>query len=278
MTRLPTIRPLLARDVAAAAAAVLRGGWGERSGFFEFAARDDACRPFLAEVEGEVIGTGVGTANGRVGWIGAIWVDARRRRQGIGEALTEAVIAALDALGCTTLVLVASDEGRPLYGRLGFELQTSYVIVEAIGVPGPADPGIRPFEPVDLTTVAALDAAVTGEGRGHLLEAVAGPSSVRCLTDADGRLRGFTCRAAWAGAATIAPDSADGVRLLEERRRTAERGRRVRAGLLAENLDGLERLATLGWREAWRAPRLARGAPIDWLPRAIWGQFSLAVG
>lgn len=278
MRTLPDIRPLLSPDATAAAAAVLRGGWGERQRFFEFAAGHDACHPVLAEIDGQVVGTGVGTANGRVGWIGAIWVDTRHRRRGLGRALTEAVIANLEGAGCTSLVLVASEEGRPLYERLGFAVQTAYVTVESAAAPFPADPAIRPFEATDLAGLIALDATATGEDRGHLLSLVAGPGSTRCLGDPGGGVRGFACRAPWSGAAAIAPDPADGVRLLEERRRTADPGHRVRAALLAENREGLERLATLGWREAWRAPRLVRGTPPDWLPTAIWGQFNLAVG
>ena len=49
-------------------------------------------------------------------------------------------------------------------------------------------------------------------------------------------------------------------------------------GVLAENASGLVRLAAAGWTEAWRAPRLVRGAPLAWQPDAIWGQFNHALG
>jgi hypothetical protein len=37
-------------------------------------------------------------------------------------------------------------------------------------------------------------------------------------------------------------------------------------------------LAADGWVEAWRAPRMQRGEPLMWEPRAIWGQISFAMG
>jgi hypothetical protein len=52
----------------------------------------------------------------------------------------------------------------------------------------------------------------------------------------------------------------------------------VGVGVLDENEAGIARLLAEGFREAWSAPRMARGAPIDWRPELIWGQFNHAVG
>ncbi|MCI0346181.1 MAG: GNAT family N-acetyltransferase, partial [Chloroflexi bacterium] len=106
------IRPMTASDVEQAAAMILRGEWGDRRVFLEFAMTQPECVPVVADDDGEIVGSGVGTANGAVGWIGAIFVDERVRRRGIGRALTDAVIAGLDQAGCRTLALVASEEGR----------------------------------------------------------------------------------------------------------------------------------------------------------------------
>src|SRR5919112_1228095 len=59
-----TIRPMTPDDVTAAAEIVLRGDWGDRRAFFEWAARHPEAHPFVAEREGGVVGTAVGTANG----------------------------------------------------------------------------------------------------------------------------------------------------------------------------------------------------------------------
>ena len=61
---------MLAADVAAAADAVRRGDWGDREAFLRFAASLANCRPILAERDGEIVGTGVTTVSGRVGWVG----------------------------------------------------------------------------------------------------------------------------------------------------------------------------------------------------------------
>jgi GNAT superfamily N-acetyltransferase len=284
----PTIRPMTPADVDPAAAAVLVGDWGDRTEFFRFATGSPGCRPFVAESGGTIVGTGVGAVNGAVGWVGTIFVAREARRHGLGLALTAAVTDALEAAGCRTLVLVATEQGRPLYERLGFEIQSTYHTLEAPGLsaedhpPAASDasggPTLRAFRAGDLDAMARLDTAATGEDRRHLLASFATPASARCLAAPDGTLRGFIVRAPWGGGATIAPDPDDAVRILQARRHAAGPDRLVRAGVLAENVVGLRRLGSIGWTEAWSAPRLARGVPLDWHPEAIWGQFSHALG
>jgi ribosomal protein S18 acetylase RimI-like enzyme len=287
----PTIRPMTTPDAEPAAALISSGGWGDRSGFFAHVARSAACRPLVAVLDGEIVGTGVGTVNGPVGWVGTIFVAPDARRRGLGRALTEAVIDRLEAAGCRTLLLVASAQGRPLYERLGFDVQTHYHTLEAPGLTsegatGAAPPTeaagqerrVRPFRSADLPALARLDRAATGEDREHLLRAFARPESALCLEDAAGEVHGFVVRASWGGGATIAGDPDDALLLLDARRRIAGADHRVRAGVLDENRDGLARLGERGWTEAWTAPRLIRGARLDWEPRAIWGQFNHALG
>jgi len=268
-------------DAGPAAAAVVAGGWGDRGSFFEFVARAQGCRPFVAEDRGTIVGTGVATINGPVGWVGTIFVSPEHRGHGLGMALTQAVAQALEAAGCRSLVLVATQQGRPMYERIGFAVQTAYRTVESPGLEDEAatDPRVRSYgTSADLEAMADLDRRATGEDRRHLLEAFATPDSARCLVRDDGSLGGFVVRAPWGGGATIAPDPDDAMAILDWRRRVAGPDRRVRAGVLAENVDGLRRLLELGWSEVWSAPRLIRGDPLAWQPTALWGQFNHALG
>ncbi len=274
------IRAMALGDVDGLTEAILADDWGDRRTWLEFVSTHPACRAVVAVgTEGRPFATAVATINGAVGWIGTVWVAPDRRRSGVGQALTEAVIEAADSAGCRTLVLVATDVGRPLYERLGFEVQTWYVTMEAQGLPpGPADPAIRAFRPEDLPATAILDTRATGEDRGHLLRAFATPTSARVLEREDASVAGFVVRAPWGGGATIAEDPADAMRLLHARRMATGPARHVRAGVVLDHQDGLTRLRSAGWTEAWRAPRLARGADLEWRPTAIWGQFNHALG
>jgi GNAT superfamily N-acetyltransferase len=274
---------MTAGDIPAATSAILADDWGDRRTWFEFVVAHPSCSAVVAEIDGEIVGTGVTTVNGPVAWIGTIWVASGWRRGGLGTALTAATIEAADAARARTLLLVATETGRPLYERVGFEIQTWYVTLEAGGLgsgPEPVigHPRLRAFDTADLASMAMLDRAATGEDRASLLSAFATAESARVLRGGDGGIDGFVVRAPWGGGATIAPAAVDALTILQARRVAAGPGRRVRAGLLAENADGLALLAAHGWTEAWRAPRLIHGDPLDWRPTHIWGQFNHALG
>jgi predicted N-acetyltransferase YhbS len=270
-------------DVDPVVASILADDWGDRRAWFEFALASPTCEAFVAEdADGRVVGTGVLTVHGQVGWIGTIWVSSAMRRRGLGLALTEATLAAGEIAGCATFLLVATESGRPLYERLGFEVQTWYRTMEApSGVNEPAtakrEPAPRAFRADDLDAIAALDRAATGEDRSGSLQRLATPDGTRVL-ERDGAVAGYVARAPWGGGATIAPRLDDAMAILHARRLRAEPGRRVRCGILAENEAGAEALLAAGWTEAWRAPRLIRGVALDWHPDHIWGQFNHAMG
>ena len=67
-------------------------------------------------------------------------------------------------------------------------------------------------------------------------------------------------------------------RLLDARLVAAGPTKVVRCGIVLENEAGAAALEAAGWTEAWRAPRLVRGEPLDWHPEMLWGQFNHAMG
>ena len=275
-----TVRPMLPADVAAAADAVRRGDWGDREAFFRFATGHPNCHPILAERDGEIVGTGVATVSGRVGWVGTIWVAPALRSRGLGRALTEAVIGELEGSGCRTLLLVATEAGRPVYERLGFEILTHDHALVASGrgtgrTLSAVDRSVRRFAIAeDLDAAAALDRWATGEDRRHILATCDG----WVVDGAPGEVTAFTVRSPFGGVATVARDAPDALRLLDLRRCEAGPEGRVRAGVLDGNAGGLERLVAEGWVEVWSGPRMIRGEPLAWTPTGIWSQFNHALG
>ncbi len=276
---LPRIRPMTPADVEPVVAAFIRADWGDRRLYLDFVTRHAETHPFVAEADGEIVGTGVLSVNGSVGWIGTIFVEPAWRRRGVGMALTQATIDTAESAGCRTLLLVATDAGRRLYEKIGFEVQTWYRILEAPGLGDhPIDPRTRRFVPADLDPMTELSAAATGEDRRHLLEAFASPETAISLVRDDGTLGGFVVRAPWGGGSTIAPRLDDAEAILHARRVGRDPEHRIRAGLVVENQAGLERLLATGWTDSWGAPRLIRGDALHWQPEAIWGQFNHALG
>jgi GNAT superfamily N-acetyltransferase len=232
----------------------------------------------VADEDGRVVGTGLATVNGRVGWVGAIFVAQDRRRIGLGSALSAAVIDELERQGCVTQVLIATDEGRPIYERLGFRIQTRYVLQQAPdGLAPPGDGSVRPYDVEDFKEIARLDRAATGEDRSAILKSFADPVTSRVATRSDGSIGGFVIRAPWGGRALIAGDPDVAVALLDDRRRNTP-DHRITIAVLESNVDGRARLADAGWTERPGGPRLLRGEPMLWRPDWIYGQFTGALG
>jgi predicted N-acetyltransferase YhbS len=281
-----TIRVMTAADVGPAAELLRRGNWGQRDEFFKYAVEQTFARPFVAERDGAVVGTGIASGHGPVGWVGTIFVDESERRRGLGGALTEAALDALAAMGCRTLVLVATDAGRPVYERLGFEVRTHYQTFEIEGLARPGDDAttptagwtIRPFNASDLDEAAALDAVATGEVRRQVLATVAGLEGGMVLRDAAGQIHGFVARAPWGGGATVASSQKAALAMLCARRLRAGPTAIVRAGTPTDNEAGMAALEATGWRPGYRAPRMELGPRVSWRPDMLWGQFNMAIG
>jgi hypothetical protein len=167
--------------------------------------------------------------------------------------------------------------GRPLYERLGFRQQTVYQTYRAPADPtASADPAIRALRPTDLSAIEAADRTATGEDRSALLAAIVEVGSGWLLAE-DGDVAGHVLRPPRGGGSTIAPDPAVALRLLAHRRRTTTAAV-ARCAILDENVEARRLLEEAGWVHSGSHPRLVRGDPLEWQPRAIWGQLNFALG
>ncbi len=277
--RVPNLRPMTPDDVDAATELILGNDWGVRREWLQFATTQPECHPMVADADGEIVATGVGTASGAVGWIGTIFIAPDRRGRGLGRAITQSIIDALEAAGCGSFVLVATREGRLLYERMGFAAQSQYHVLQAPGLPPADEPdGVRPFDAGDLEAIVALDHAGTGEDRSSPIRRLASHDTARVTADPTGSLDGFVIRAPWGGGATVATSPEAALRIVTARRRAAGPEGRVRVGILDENAEGLSCLTEVGFRLTWSAPRMLRGEQPPWRPDWIWGQFNHAMG
>ncbi|MFC8716561.1 GNAT family N-acetyltransferase [Kitasatospora sp. NPDC057198] len=72
------------------------------------------------------------------GRVHTVVTDPRHRRRGLGEAVTRALVVALQDRGCSSVELIATDEGLPLYRKLGFDPATHYLTLRQPLAAGPA--------------------------------------------------------------------------------------------------------------------------------------------
>jgi GNAT superfamily N-acetyltransferase len=276
-----TVRAMVGGDAEEAADLLRRGDFGERLDFFQWALTQPSIAPIVAEHEGRIVGTGVGSAHGRTGWVGVIFVAQERRGGGLGRRITRAVIDDLEERGCRTQILIASPMGRPIYEREGFTVLDRQIRFAIDGLPQddePTDPRIRAFTTSDFDAILALDRWATGEDRLVVLRALVSPTSTLVAVDEEDRVRGYLARTPWRGGALIAADPDDALRLLERRRRSTGVGGRAGAGVVASNRAGRDALCAAGWQEELGGVRMIRGEPLDWHPEGIFGQFNGALG
>jgi GNAT superfamily N-acetyltransferase len=162
---------------------------------------------------GRLLGGACTAGFGATGWIGALGVLPRARRQGVGELLTRAAIDWLHEHGAETVLLYATDMGRPVYERVGFEREAPARAWRGAPPAGAIPPGIRRLRPSDREPMLALDRLATGEDRRPVLDML--PALLGLAYERDGALVGYALQTPWgAGPAVLALDEEAGVALL----------------------------------------------------------------
>jgi GNAT superfamily N-acetyltransferase len=183
----PVIRPFRSSDLDSALAANDAVGWSGRRALFDYYSARHDCALFVAEADGEIVGTGGATifpGAPPTGWVHGIVVRPGQQRSGLGARLTEAGIAWLRARTAGTVLLLATAAGRPVYERLGFVAGERYGSFAWPTAPPDAGVVTRPMQAADLPAAYALDYAATGEDRRGFIEAFASSGWV-ATCDAD---------------------------------------------------------------------------------------------
>lgn len=184
-------RAMNERDVPAAHELSQALRWPHRVEDWQFVLRLGT--GFVAEENGEVIGTGLCWKQGQQASLGMIIVSPAHQGKGIGSELMRLV---LEALGNRCTLLNATPAGQPLYERLGFV--ATGTIWQHQGTMNAVDPVVlaagetlRPFEPGDIETLTDLANRATGMSRGDLLKSLL-PMAETVVLERNGEAVGFS--------------------------------------------------------------------------------------
>lgn len=222
-----------------------------------------------------IVGGACCASFGATGWIGALGVIPRARGRGVGAALTEACVQWLRDQGAQTVLLHATDAGRPVYESLGFVAEGRSRAWRGGPVRTRPAPGLRSLRNADRPALRAFDRAVTGEDRDPVLDAVA-PLTGMCA-ERDGRMTGYLLASPWgAGPAVLAEDPECGLELL-----SAARGATQGPSILTlpdDNAAGVNALERWGFRPVNHAERMRLGPELDWHPEQLFGMYNLFWG
>jgi predicted N-acetyltransferase YhbS len=223
----PAIRRLEPGDLKQCVALAADRGWSpERS---KWSLLLGACEAFGVDAPD---GRGLAGAVVLTRWgpslasIGMMLVAARYGRRGLGRALMEHV---LDEAGQATVTLFATDLGRPLYEKLGFQpVRRSVSFAGRFRARG-ADPGARAGSPesvrlateADLSAILAVDRAAFGADRSRILTRLPAFAERLAVVASGQAVAGYA--AAWRNLPSsviigpvVAPDAEAGQRLIAD--------------------------------------------------------------
>jgi GNAT superfamily N-acetyltransferase len=165
-----------------------------------YGARDEA---------GDLAGAAVLTCyGGDLAAIGMMLVASRHGGRGLGRRIMTHVLA---QAGDATVFLNATQAGRPLYEKLGFEaVGMIHTCAGDFAGPPVREARSRPAGPGDLAAIRRLDAQVNGVDRPRLVRFLPGFTEHLRVIERGGRITGYA--GAWrsAGNVVIGPVIADG--------------------------------------------------------------------
>lgn len=220
------IRRMTAADVPLGMRLKEQAGWNQVEADWRrfMAIQPDGC--FVAQLDGNPVGTAVGCVFGAVAWLAMVLVDSAHRGRGIGRALVEHALAFVEEQGATSVRLDATPHGQPVYAKLGFMRQ--YELARYAGTlnPGACQPrtnpatqaSIRVAREKDYDAVFALDFAATLTDRRKFLARLfeERPAQVYVL-DREGKIEGYITTRNGSAAVQVGPcigNAEAGARLL----------------------------------------------------------------
>jgi GNAT superfamily N-acetyltransferase len=242
-------------------------GWEDITGFFRFYVEAPFCLPLKIEDADSVLAVGNLILHVSTGWLAHIIVTPGQRRRGLGAAITQELIASAEAHGRTTLLLIATAMGAPLYERLGFHRSCDYKFYDAREqIETPLPPLVRRLEPSDVPGICALDRRATGEDRRLLLASGGWRGWVHDGPDR-GELRGYYLSDLGEGT-IVAQDADAGVALMAVRLATTDECPVVPAG----NDAAHALLLRAGFEMQSSAARMVRGGDDLLVPGMVFNR------
>jgi predicted N-acetyltransferase YhbS len=268
------VRPATSDDITAMSGVIERAGLSSsRPELLEFNMASSSTAMFVGCRDGQVVGVAGCVCFGRTGWLGNVAVDDEVRGHGLGAAISRTAVDWLHQTGVETVLLTATELGRPIYERLGFvDEGVSYGIWEHRSPPVLGCDRSATVEPGQIDAAIRCDTEVTGEDRRGYLA----PFADRAFVPAGRERSGYWVALPWGGGPIIAEDAASARPLIVEMIRTSPGSRLVFPEL---NAQGAALAKSLGFELARSVRRMRLGPPVPgFRPEAIYNVFSLAAG
>jgi GNAT superfamily N-acetyltransferase len=161
---------LTASDLEAALRLSTQAGWNQLPGDWQrlIDFTPEGC--IGGRADGRLVATAtIATYSKDAHWLGMVIVDKECRGRGYGTAILAEALRRAESLGSGAIGLDASDQGRPLYLKMGFaDVSPIDRWGGSLKVP-PAEPRLEILSHATLDAVLALDRTACGADRSRLL-------------------------------------------------------------------------------------------------------------
>ena len=203
------IRPLSEEDIAAGMVLSMQASWNHAAADWRRLIDLWPGQCLGGQIDGHLVASGTlatyESERGRIGWVGLILVDQNHRRQGLGTEMMRAILELASERGVVTVGLDASDQGEPIYHKLGFVVDSSinrWAGRAAIG-------STQSIDAIDWPTLLQHDRRACAANREPLLRRLCSEPQTRVATSPDAAAFAFLRpgRLAWHLGPVIAPDA-----------------------------------------------------------------------
>jgi hypothetical protein len=241
-------------------------GWPDIVPEFEFYIRKDFCHPIKALFNNRIVGIGTSIIFSRTAWLSHIIVGLEFRNRGIGFQITKQLLSGKVAESVDTVLLIATELGKPVYEKAGFRTVTEYLYFHSDNPwrDNQVSPNIIPYNESHYSVLTELDRQISGEDRRSLLEDFI---SNTFLYVENNSAEGFYMPDLGEGLILALTETA-GLELMKVKYSKADK-----AVLPSDNLQGTEFLTQHGFTLTdTRGTRMILGQDIDWKPQNVFSR------
>ncbi len=224
--------------------------------------------PIVAEQNNKIVGFGNGILNESVGWLGNILVPPEYRRRGIGHEITKHLVNYFNSKGCTCQLLIASEMGKNIYKKIGFEVSSEYHFfkVESNFRIYERDINIKKIKEDDSLLLKKFDEEITGEKRFEFIKRFL-PTGWIYKKEKSNNIEGVYLPDLGSGL-IFAKIPEAGLELLKFKLSLGK----TRTIIPSENKTALDFLKTKGCQPYSTAPRMVLGKEVSWQPKYIFNR------
>jgi len=140
--------------------------WADIVPQFDFYTKSTFCFPIKVTMNNEIVGIGATIVHNEVAWLAHIIVHPDYRHRGIGQQITQTLVEISKTKNSSTIYLIATEYGEPVYKKVGFIIETDYLIYKnVVKKDWKISGNIQPYKEKNMKQLVALDRDISGEDR-----------------------------------------------------------------------------------------------------------------